>query len=352
MLAKNIGAFALALIIAVIGAEIFLRLLVPVEIFQATWFSRGVHTPNDKYGYVFTPDYEGMMRHADGVWYEPITLDGRGMRTAAGTDNPTNVLLLGGRSMMFCYGVADEDTVHHVVERETQSDVRVDAVAWPGFNLNQSFHLYRDLVEPEFPPDLVVICWYLPAAPVGWADAHTDLTEPQEPPDAAEIFHFMDDLVVSSDRLGFVGRAIGAPVFRSRVLYGTVRQAGLAESNIDLVTGAIRKRTSGRQDQRARAEEGTERFRTTLTGLRDYFLERDAEVLVVVIPNGARSAQWYDPMMWIVPEGIEVWNLHKELADSLDSREDFLANLHYAPSATELIGKRLAKRIDQMLGSR
>ncbi|MHC5053845.1 MAG: hypothetical protein ACYTKD_03905, partial [Planctomycetota bacterium] len=57
---------------ALLATEGLLRVVIPPEDAFGFWFPRGVHTPDAKYGFVFTPGFRGVMSHPDGVPCVPL----------------------------------------------------------------------------------------------------------------------------------------------------------------------------------------------------------------------------------------------------------------------------------------
>lgn len=134
-----------ALSIGLLGCEIVLRILIPPTIYYSAWFTAGVHQRDEQLGFVFRPDYRGAMRHADHVWMEPLRLDENGFRLAAirqrdpQSIESRRIVMLGGASMAFCYGLPDADCLHQQVADRFPQDCRIDLLSWPGFNLSQDF---------------------------------------------------------------------------------------------------------------------------------------------------------------------------------------------------------------------
>ncbi len=147
--------------LAVAGAEVFLQLTVSPTIEHSRWYTGDIHTPDDKYEFVFTPNYSGWMRHFDNVFLEELTLDAHGFRQPAKhPDSKQAVLLLGGYSMTFSYGLRDEHALPRAIGDALTIPSSVYAASWPGFDTYRMFHVYKDSLEAEIDPRIAVILFW------------------------------------------------------------------------------------------------------------------------------------------------------------------------------------------------
>jgi hypothetical protein len=155
---KNISIGAAVVILALASAEVFLRVMIPMEIIFRTWYSAGIHQPHEKFSYVFSPNYSGVMHHVDCVGGVPLRLDPYGFRLPAGTGS-RDVVLIGGASMRFSFGLSDSQTVHAENSRQLD-DATVRSAAWPGWEAYRGWHVYLDRLEPYVDADIAVVCLF------------------------------------------------------------------------------------------------------------------------------------------------------------------------------------------------
>src|ERR1700676_4023392 len=94
---KSAIKFAGAFLVGLVVPEVYLRLTILPEHNFCTWFSSGIHQPDNKYGFVFRPHYQGWMRHVEGVWNVPLSLDEHGFRLPAAESavGAQRILILG-----------------------------------------------------------------------------------------------------------------------------------------------------------------------------------------------------------------------------------------------------------------
>lgn len=149
-----------ALLLGGVLTEGFLRLLIPVEVQFETWFTPGLEKWDDEFGAVYQPGWKGMMRHIDGVYRGvPLQLDAHGFRLPVRNGlagEPVEILLMGGRSAMMSYGLADEETVHARLADALPFPAEVQSIPSAGGNLLRDWvHYQRHLSDRNY--DLVII---------------------------------------------------------------------------------------------------------------------------------------------------------------------------------------------------
>lgn len=370
--AVSLCKFTGVVLLAAIAAEIFLRLTMPREIAFETQFTPGIHQPNSKYGFVFTPNYRGRMFHVDNVMNVPLTHDKHGFRPAAATPaaaSPDEIVLIGGASMIYGYGVPHEYTVPATMVRSASGPIKVYNAAWPGFDIYRMFHVYRDLLEPEASPKVAVLCLYT-ARRSFLNEIPDDFQAVPEPPSRETLFRYMDNLVLRQNT-GFSGW-LGAYYYKSFLLARTARFVDFVWKNtVDRGARFVRKATRGpgrnpdlalkhqvvASDALDEQEIGIARLVKFLTFARNYFRERGTDCIVVIIPTSSQSAPADEARKFnariaaAVSPHLPCFDLHNELAGSL-RLADFLGDSHYGPHAAEELGRRLADLVDTRLQAR
>ena len=130
-------AVTAAAIAALIAAELFLQVSQSRTMLMGLYYAPGIHSPSERFGFVFTPHYVGVMQHPEGVLAVPLSLDEYGFRPPVvnRTTGPyAEVLFIGGMSMMFSYALLNEESLPAQVAHSAQHSLRVRNTAWPGFN--------------------------------------------------------------------------------------------------------------------------------------------------------------------------------------------------------------------------
>ncbi len=337
----------LALAAALLATEALLRVVIPPEEAFGTWFSRGVHTPDEKYGLVFTPKFRGVMSHPDGVPCVPLELDRHGHRLPAGPEGAAEVVAVGGGSMMFSYGLADGDAIHTHVARRTTVPVRVRNTAWPGFDLVRNLHACRDVLGPDHGARVAVVAFYRLGPGPRPPEAPDQLPPP---PPREELFAFFDDLAPGprdplTRRLGslyyatYLG-ARGVEFARSVFLRcrGIGRYArGMLVPSVGPLTheGALGVGDFARQ-------------RAIFSHVIDHFAANGTKVLVVLLPAASRGPEHYAAVGPLIPEGIPWLDLHREFGSGFLEGHTIAAG-HYDAYAAARIGERIADAVSRLL---
>ena len=323
---------------AVTAAELFLRLMVPPEVAFGTWYSPGIHRADEQFGFLFQPGYRGVMHHADRVGGVPLRLDARGHRRSAGTGD-RDVVLIGGASMVFSYGLPDAQTVHAELARRSP-DLTVYNTAWPGFGTLRNWHVFRDRFEPDIDPSIAVVFFY-DAVPADFADTPDDFALPAPQP-RDRLFRFRSDLVLYHS--GRIANLMGPWYYRSYVGHH------LAAAADDLLDGLLGDPRDEPGAPSAPASDGAARFVALLRHLDDHFSQRGARMLVAFAPKRRRGADFYEPLAELVPPDIPWIDLHGPLITRLGP-DDWIASGHYGPPITREMGRLLAERIEGLPGS-
>jgi len=345
--ARAVAGTLAAVVVAILATEVLLRIAIPPEDAFGTWFSRGVHTPDGKYGLVFTPGFRGVMSHPDGVPCVPLELDAHGHRLPSGPEGAPEVLVIGGSSMMFSYGLPDRDAIHTQTALRAATPLRVLNTAWPGFDLARNFHAQRDLLGPDHRPDVAVIAFYR----LGPRPRPPETFDPLPPPQPREkLFEFFDDLAPGprdpvTRRLGrlYYATCLGArgvgflksAYLRCRSIAGSAREMISWGGKSPVSEGAL-------------APEDLDRQRAFFERVCGHFVARGARVLVVLLPAAARGADHYAGVASLVPDGVPCVDLHRELGTELLEGHTIAAG-HYDAHAAAQIGARIAEEVSRLL---
>jgi hypothetical protein len=378
---RTLLRFVLSLLVVAFAAELALRALLPPQLGLQTFLSPGAHMPNERYGFVFSPDYSGSMYNDDGVFDARITTDAHGFRVSASTaapstslDRPPEVVLVGGQSMMWGAGLPDDETMPFMMTAAAPCRMKVYNAAWPGFDIYRMYHAYLDFLEPSIHPRVVVLSLYteVTQTPERFAQLPDDFEALPPHPPREELFYYRDDLVVP--RTGTVCRALGRWYYRSFLLarlaaaadmvlsYGPDKLAGLRGA----VGRAFGHRDAGARTAASRADqlrpdedEGLRKAAAFIETVNEHVGQRGARLMVVFLPivtsppalpaQAARFRVVRDRIQQRLPASIPVIDMFSEFTPSF-RREDSIAYGHYGAMQNRLLGHRLAEEVCKVLG--
>ena len=331
----------LAVIVAVAAAEIVLRLSVPKQLFFRCDFTNGVHMPDPAYGFRWRPNYEGIMRHPDGFYAPvPLRLNEFGFRLPVASSNAgpdaLRVLLLGGGSMVFCFGFPDRETIAGRMADLSPRPFVVQNVAVGGFDLYRNWHLAREQIE-AFRPDVILVNIYK-EDPYHLGTFAPDFTRLPPPPGTQEqLFVLWDGMV--SGRSPLVHR-LGRRHDTSYLLYGL---CNLDTRYIDARTKVVR--WVRRRSASAPAAGPPQGLTAFLRHIAASPVTGGAAVGVVLLPQMNKPPDLYRNLAPFLPDEMPVLNLHADLIHEL-SRYPWVADGHYGREANERIARAL---LDQAL---
>ena len=331
---KNLILGGIVVMIALAAAEVFLRLTVAQEMIFDTWFTPGIHVPDEKFGFAFAGNYRGYMRHRDRVWNVPLHLDEHGFRLPnySGEPGPRRyVVVIGGRSAMMSYGLPDDKTVTGKIAANSRYNLEVRNTAWPGFDLYRNWHIYRDRLGGSEHLDVAIIGIY-GKRPQSFAGFPDDFEAVPPPP--------------SRFRLQSV---LGSDHYRSFVAHGALRMIDrLLERKKESEPRVPHK--SGKPVHALNDIErlGLDRFSEFLSYLEQRFSRRDTKMMVAFMPRTGTPQSFYDALSEAVPDGIPWVDLHRDLARQI-RQDGFIADGHYGAEQADLIGNRLAREVDKLL---
>jgi hypothetical protein len=329
--------------VALLCAEGFLQVVLSRTMENSMWFTGDIHVPDQKYGFRFTPDHSGWMRFKNELFLEHLSLDDRGDRQPAGAEQSSHeVVLIGGYSMTFSYGVPDSSTIHHVLADHLKKPGMVRNTAWPGFDLYRNFHIYRDQVKGDKRADVAVLLFYRDDL---WM--FSDLPENQEEfidtKPRADLFRaFKRHACAPLD--GSVMRNFSALYYRSIICHKLADRSTAAAAALARFMPS-RKLINVPIKEAASTELGRKRLRAFTSLACGYFGGTD-HVLFVVLP-GAQAQEHVDELLTGLPDNAHVLDLNRTSNDTI-ARLGTFALGHYSAGSCAYVGEQIARAIDAL----
>ncbi len=342
-------------VVGIVAAEFYVHLIIPYPLFYSTWFDEGIHQPDEQFGFVYTPNFAGSMRHKDRVWREPLELDQHGLRLSVSTNDnkePTqDVVLMGGYSMIFSYGLRTERTVAANIANSSKIPITVHTLSQPGVPLLYDFHKFKRFLEKDVKPKVVVLCLYRTD------DLDILAAEFQQviPKVNKDLFRNHESIVLVRSGLP---EKIGHPYFQSYVLAGSCRlsESIYAKANRlkNKITGLTETQVPHDIDINQNLvsekkvdviEPNVQEKTTFLIHLQEYFRQRNAKLVIVALPIDTDRAlsKEIDKL-----DSAQITLL--DLCDSLDETNDkWIAAGHYSQQSAKTLGKRIAISIQPLL---
>lgn len=355
-----------ALLLAIVASELFLRLTTSFELHYGTWFSRGTHRMNPRYGLEYAPNASSVMSHPDGVYNVPLHLDKYGFRLpqSSSSEKTRSVVLLGGASMVFSYGLADADTLHAQVAHNAITPLTVYNTAWPGFDPFYNYLIYRDTLAREISPDLMILCVYNGhdeqfSTSENW-DNHSP---PFNEASASELFLVFPDLNVNPPYI--VKRLSWSKVYYSfYILAGPVNLFNaviqfneMAFMAVNRLTTLFIKPAEAQSTIPVKAQSTTSEetpaignFHAFVTRLRHELLKTDTKLLVVFLPTrNERDKNRYDTFMRSVPKGVPSIDLNNRYSEQFTGERLYIGDGHYNRKAVQLLGRAIAMETQKVI---
>jgi hypothetical protein len=339
------------IICSLIVAEVLLRILMPFENVFGTSYSRGIHSPDPVFGYVFTNNYKGIMSHPDKVVNIPLQLDENGFRLMAKNkanydlqQTSANVMLLGAASMAFSVGLSDKDKLADQISRNANCPARIYTASLPGIDLLRNFHMYQRLLEKKIEPKLIILFLY-DETPEYINSLPDNFLNLQSIRSKDELFLYFDDLVtVQSNKfaLMLLGRNYYKSYFLSKLLYPVDR---LWREVSFIYTKLIdnNKQREITNDTR-KNKEAFEKFVRLIIFFKEYFSVSDTKLKVVILPSmGNQDKSFISDLKYSLPTDIIFQDL-SGLSGSLKSK-DYIAAGHYGQTASSTIGRVIGSEI-------
>lgn len=341
----------LILLISLTIAEVLLRSIIPFEIAFQTWFSPGAQRPDERFGFVFSKNYQGFMRHRDGVLNVPIELDRYGFRQPfKSTKNKQTAskkaVLIGGASLMFSYGLPDRHTIPAQLVSHSCLPLKSYTASWPGVTLYRNFHIYRKKLEPHITPDLAIISIYK-------NDLYAFKSIPNKFDNISKsesiTWLYRNDKPVIVYPNGFFAERLGKLYYQSYILSQLV---SLIDSGIEKVESTIDSITNASSDEQTGPENKIRRnknFKNFISYLQEYFNRKNIPMMIVFLPSMTpKETELFSELREAVPAQINAVDLHKQLRENFDIQK-FIAGNHYSKTQASLIGKSIAQESCQLL---
>jgi hypothetical protein len=328
-LVSRVAAISIGLLLC----EVLIRLLVPEPIFYSTWFTRGVHRLDGDLGFVLVPNYTGAMRHVDGVWMEPLQLDRYGFRMAANEpgENDTGasetIVMLGGASMAFSFGLADHEALHWRMADRLVNRPTIRVVSWPGFTVHQDLAKIDRFLDAKRIDRAVVFAY-----------GHEDYEPHREPatPPPSPAVPIDDGIVLPQDPAASLA---GRLYYRSTIVAGACRWwFSLAQL---IGKDAAKSQTPSPSLDATKNTGKDASVLRVAQRLRDIGMER---VFVVALPHQKTRFGPGSLRDWS-SEGIEVLDL-RDLSDRPEM--DWIAGGHYGPRSSAIIGQAIAEVLQSL----
>ncbi|HED66764.1 MAG TPA: hypothetical protein ENJ09_14565 [Planctomycetes bacterium] len=347
----------LAIVVGALAAEGFTRATIePDAIFEIA-FSPGAQSYDDELGMVYTPNFDGYMRHPDGVWAEPIHLDENGFRpfTRTGPDlpgDPTRVAIISGRSMTMCYGLPDEKTIQSFMVKEAKRALEVHNTGWAGIDPYRAWHFFLRTLDKGDPFDVALFA-INPGSFAPYATLPAGFEHVPRHPDADRFFYMMPgNIRMPKDALE---DWMGPNYFRSYVLYGLLRYRQFplewwadAKRWVAKLRGEERAPAAEPVEDPAEIELGKRRFAEFFLHMQRHFAKRGTRFGVVFLVSFKHPVDCYDDFAAAMPPGVPFIDLQKRLRPEMDPR-NAVALGHYGERQSRLVAEALNEFVDELL---
>ncbi len=155
----------LAILIAAAAAEGIVRVAIHPALDYTSDFIPGPYCSNPALGISFNcPDHAGLMHQIGTNLYVPYGLNEEGFRGPYLSPNRNghagNVVVIGGQSQMFGFGLLDDDTIGAAMAGSSCEPADVHIFSLPGVSNAQSWKLYDLSAEAKSAPDQIVLVVY------------------------------------------------------------------------------------------------------------------------------------------------------------------------------------------------
>lgn len=352
---KRLLGTCLAVLGGAVAAEGFIRTVSEPEVLFEFSFSLGAQSPSEKYGFIFTPNWSGYMRHPDRVWGVPISFEEHGYRPPAYSSlpgEPTRVVLLGGRSTAMSYGLPDYKTIHHRMAQLSPRSLEVWDTGWAGFDDYRAWKYFEEGLGTELDFDVVLLCinphngdLFLKAIP-------EDLGEVPRHPVQDVMFTLIDGIVrVPSDDLE---RWMGRNYFRSYVAYGFLRYRKdvrrFWNTTMDRL-GLVKRAPPPSRPPEMQAElerQGLDRLRRFVELLDAHFAARGGRLGVLLMPSSNGPADVYAKIDAALPPEVPRLDLHRAQFAIYPPRT-YIGLGHYDEEQALDVARRVVAFVEQIL---
>ena len=336
---KYIGLTLIAFIIA----EGLLQVISSPTLLMSKWYSSGIHTPDSTYGYAFSPNYQGWMRQEDNVFLEELTLDEYGFRTPAiRQDARKEIIIMGGKSMTFSYGVEQEDALHSQLQKHLINPSNVYCTSWPAVALYPNFKIYQRTLASSVKADLILVAihgkqWdsYTREFISNIDSSHFSRRQ------LRELFFFDNQTVLTAPSRP-IAKTTGALYYKSLLAHRISNKLDfamlIAQSHL----------FSGNNIPEKGSEEveiDKKEFTSFINSLNRYFSASNQKVIYIFLPAKGAQKNYYDNMITLLPNDITYFDVHKNLYNDLKNTS-YIASIHYSRLQCQIIGAYLANQIN------
>jgi hypothetical protein len=321
-------------------AEAMMQLVLSRAASMPLWYTGRIHEPDSTFGFRFASGYRGAMRHKDGVFFEPLSLDHQGFRLPATHEGAEQrVVLIGGASMVFSYGVAEEDALHTAIRDALSTPSTVVNRAWPGFGLVRSYEAYRRSDTAAAQPSRTVFFVYGETVEKLQRDI-SQLTSSGGAPERSRevLFRYSEDMVLPQP-LGVMGAALGDWYYRSFLVNRLVDAVWRIERFVLPVS---------RRSSPLRREADTQPIMDSDAIVRNWMQSVvDAQggarsVLFVFLPSMDQALEHdYERLRSLLPSECRVLDV-RDLFQPRLGRDSYLAWGHYRSKVLKRIGHAIA----------
>lgn len=336
---RLIAQLVAGIVIGCVLCEGLLRVLVPQTTYYSSWFTPGAHQLDPELGFAFRPGFSGDMRNADKVWLEPIRLDDHGFRlpatnfgvaSDADQEDVSDIIMLGGASMAFCYGLSDAETIHHQVADRIAAPVEISLVSWPGFTLAQDIQKLRRL-DSINPGTLAVVFAY-------GVEDYAPVDQRNDPPREIRLVR---SVAMPNDPAASWG---GSLYYESYVVAGVCRTMDVVSQIINRLTSRFSREAVAADAAEPNSAPLENRGRRQIDFAVDQLADMGLEnVVVVALPH---QSQWVGPETLTV-DGARVIDL-RALPQS--QAFDWIAFGHYGRRSAEHVAEPIAAQIAEVIG--
>jgi hypothetical protein len=368
---KSIVKYTLISVFSILIAEGFLNLVYSPTILMSKWFTSNIHTPDSSLYYIFTPNYRGWMRHKDKTFLKRLTLDNNGFRNPAmNSAAERDIVLIGGASMIFGYGMEDSETIHYHIKNNLDLPSNVFNTAWPGTNIHRNFLVYKRKLENQINPKLIICFFYGENLKSfkEYKNISNILREEKQIQDTSSILKIkkktIDKLFFYSRDQDFLEPQYGIAKRVGYLYYNSIIIHSLSNNLDDLYfrVSQIKKKLFEDDltvlkiptDQNKKVElnagiklSDSSFFVDYINSITSYFERKNQRVLFVFLPTHASEKRYYDEIVSLMPNSVDYIDINKELHEKIKENE-FIAIGHYSKKHSEIIGKFIASKVNSI----
>jgi hypothetical protein len=162
---RRVSAVVVSMFIAAAGAEVMVRAAMSPALDYSSIFKPGIYCPDDTYGLVPCPNHKGAMHVAGGRDYIAYRTGHTGFRgpfsTRPGHAPTRTVVLIGGQSQGFGFGLRDQETFASALAQSSRcGPMDVHSISAPGISNSLLWKLFERGAKPARIDDLVLIVYW------------------------------------------------------------------------------------------------------------------------------------------------------------------------------------------------